>query len=97
MANLTGKKYGGRKTGTPNKTSKELRDALTIIVQGEIDNLPMLLDTLQPIERIQLLLKLLPYTVARPLPTNSIEGSNNEPFTILLTNKPENENRKTGT
>jgi hypothetical protein len=28
MANITGKKYGGRQKGTPNKLTKELRSIL---------------------------------------------------------------------
>jgi hypothetical protein len=40
MANNTGKKYGGREAGTPNKLTKELRIALKNILHQEIELLP---------------------------------------------------------
>ena len=32
MANTTGKKYGGRELGTPNKLTKELKQAINNVI-----------------------------------------------------------------
>ena len=37
MANTTGKKYGGREKGTPNRLTKELRSVLKDIVYQELE------------------------------------------------------------
>ena len=39
MANTTGKKFGGREKGTPNKLTKELRSALKDVLFGEVEHL----------------------------------------------------------
>ena len=37
MANNTGKKYGGRQKGTPNRMTKELRTLLKDILYNEME------------------------------------------------------------
>ena len=54
------KKVGGRKKGTPNRITKELREDLKSLVFTEIDNLPNLLNTLEPEKKIEVLFKLMP-------------------------------------
>ena len=39
MANTTGKKYGGREKGTPNRLTKELRSVLKDIVYQELEKI----------------------------------------------------------
>ena len=39
MANTTGKKYGGREMGTPNRLTKELRSVLKDIVYQELEKI----------------------------------------------------------
>ena len=39
MANTTGKKYGGREKGTPNRLTKELRSILKDIVYQELEDI----------------------------------------------------------
>lgn len=53
MANNTGKKFGGRTAGTPNKVTKEIRDNLKRIVDNEIEFLGGYVETLTPKERIE--------------------------------------------
>ena len=65
MANNTGKKYGGREVGTPNKLTKELRAALKNILHQEIELLPDHFDKLEPKDRLELLVKLLPYALPK--------------------------------
>ena len=62
MANTTGKKFGGREKGTPNRLTKELRSVLKDIVYQELEEIEKHLNELEPKERIELVLKLMPYT-----------------------------------
>lgn len=61
MANTTGKKYGGREKGTPNKLTKELRSVLKEVIYNELDNIEERLDQLEPKQRLELVVKLMPY------------------------------------
>ena len=60
-----GKKTGGRKPGTPNKLTNELRTILNEIVYNEIIHLQTRINTLQEKDRIELLTKLLPYVIPK--------------------------------
>ncbi len=68
MANNTGKKYGGREAGTPNKLTRELRAALKNILHQEIELLPEHFEKLNPKDRLELLVKLLPYALPKVEP-----------------------------
>jgi hypothetical protein len=68
MANNTGKKYGGREAGTPNKLTKELRAALKNILHQEIELLPGHFNKLEPKDRLELLVKLLPFALPKVEP-----------------------------
>ena len=70
MANNTGKKYGGREAGTPNRLTKELRAALKNILHQEIELLPDHFDKLEPKDRIELLVKLLPFALPKVEPAS---------------------------
>ena len=77
MANTTGKKYGGREKGTPNRLTKELRSVLKDIVYQELEEIEKHLNELEPKERIELVLKLMPYNIPK---VNSISHNTNETF-----------------
>ena len=77
MANKTGNKYGGRQKGTPNKLTKELRSVLKDILYQELEQIKERLDALKPKERIELLIKLMPYVLPK---VTSISHTTNEPF-----------------
>ncbi|MEH6746461.1 MAG: hypothetical protein V7670_06470 [Maribacter arcticus] len=79
MANNTGKKYGGREAGTPNKLTKELRVALKNIMFQEIELIPEHLKTLEPKDRLELTIKLMPYVYPK---ISSVSPSTNEPMTF---------------
>jgi hypothetical protein len=68
MANNTGKKYGGREAGTPNRLTKELRAALKNILHQEIELLPDHFNKLEPKDRLELLVKLLPFALPKVEP-----------------------------
>ena len=77
MANTTGNKYGGRSKGTPNRLTKELRTVLKDIVYRELESIELRLDELEPKERIELTIKLMPYVFPK---LDSISHSTNEPM-----------------
>ena len=77
MANNTGKKYGGRQKGTPNKLTKEIRTVLKDLIYKELDEIQEHLDSLEPKQRIELVIKLIPYVLPK---VDSISHSANEPL-----------------
>lgn len=77
MANNTGKKYGGRQKGTPNRITKELRSILKDLLYDEIETLKERLDALETKERVELLIKLMPFALPK---VNGISHTTNEPI-----------------
>ena len=76
MANTSGNKYGGRKKGTPNRITKELRSLLKDVMYDEIGALQERLDALNPKERVELI-KLMPYALPK---VTSVSHTTNEPL-----------------
>ena len=77
MANTTGVKYGGRQKGTPNRMTKELRSVLKDVLYQELEQIQSHLDTLKPRERVELLIKLMPFVLPK---VTSISHTTNEPL-----------------
>jgi len=77
MANTSGNKYGGRQKGTPNRITKELRTLLKDILYQELEQVQERLELLEPKERIELLIKLMPYALPK---ITSISHTTNEPL-----------------
>ncbi len=69
---MVGKKTGGRVAGTPNKLTSELRTTLKGIIAGELDVLPQTFEQLPAKERLELLIKMLPYCLPK---IESINGT----------------------
>lgn len=65
MANNTGIKFGGRQKGTPNRTTKETREALKRIIDSELENLPELFESMKPYQRADILTKLVQYVLPK--------------------------------
>ncbi len=76
MANTTGIKYGGRVKGTPNRLTKELRTLLKDVLFHELESFEFRLDSLPPRERLEIVIKLMPYVFPK---LNSISHNSNEP------------------
>ena len=77
MANTTGNKYGGRQKGTPNRMTKELRVLLKDIICQELQEVQERFSLLEPKQRIELIIKLMPYILPK---VNSISHTTNEPL-----------------
>lgn len=58
-------KFGGRPLGAKNKISETMRDGLAEVLNGEIADLKERFESLYDIQRIELLIKLLPYVVPK--------------------------------
>ena len=74
--NTKGKKFGGRKKGTPNKMTKEFTSTLIDVLFHEIEEIEDRLDLLDPKDRLELLIKLMPYALPK---VTSISHKTNEP------------------
>jgi len=72
-----GIKTGGRKKGTPNKLTKEIRSTLKNVLFDELEHLENNLSQLEPKERIELVIKLMPYVCPK---IESIRHTTNEPL-----------------
>ena len=77
MTNTTRSKYGGRQKGTPNRMTKELRSVLKDILYQELDDIQERFNLLEPKERIELLIKLIPYALPK---VTGISHTTNEPL-----------------
>lgn len=77
MANTTGKKHGGRQKGTPNRLTKELRSVLKEVIYNELDNIEERLEQLEPKQRLELVIKLMPYVFPK---IESASHTINEPL-----------------
>jgi len=76
MANTTGNKYGGRTKGTPNRLTKEMRTILKNILFKELENIEELMESLDSKQRIELVIKLLPFILPK---VETISHTYNEP------------------
>jgi hypothetical protein len=63
--NNTGKKFGGRSKGTLNKSTAETKTLLHNIVGNQLDEIENLLSKLEPKEKLDAIIKLLPYVLPR--------------------------------
>lgn len=59
------KGFGGREKGTPNKVTKELRTILRAFVSKELDGIEKRVETLTDKERLEFLLKVLPFVAPK--------------------------------
>ena len=60
-----GLKTGGRKEGTPNKLTKDIREILVELVKKELTSLPKNLSLLEGKDRIDVLIKLMPFVMPK--------------------------------
>lgn len=59
----TGTKTGGRKVGTPNKVTNDLREKFSLLLEDNIDKLQSDLDLLEPKDRIKVLIEVSKFVI----------------------------------
>jgi hypothetical protein len=59
------KKTGGRQANTPNKINAQTRSVIQNLVSDEVQKIPELLDKLKPKDRIELIIKMLPFILPK--------------------------------
>jgi hypothetical protein len=80
-----GLKYGGRKKGTPNKTTATMREAIASFVDGKLGECDKIWAELKPREQAKFLTDLLPYVAPRLASTElKQEAEAIAPVTIKL-------------
>ncbi len=67
MANTTGMKFGGRKAGTPNKTSHEMRELIQVFLEQQFENLDEIFENLKPRDKINTIIKMFPYILRKQM------------------------------
>lgn len=83
---MTRKKTGGRQAGTPNKTTKEIRDKISDILAEHFtpEKVAENLEAMEPKERLAFLSKLLDYTTPKLQSTQMQLESETVPKTIKI-------------
>jgi 23S rRNA C2498 (ribose-2'-O)-methylase RlmM len=75
---MKGAKTGGRQKGTANKVTNEIRNKINHLIENQLETLEDDLKKLSPKERLDIVVKLLPYTIQRLYNTElQIEYINN--------------------
>jgi hypothetical protein len=77
---MRGQKTGGRTAGTPNKVTSELRKTLKGIIASEMESLPTTLEELPPKERLEMVIKLMPFCLPK---VDSIGGTYDSEWSSL--------------
>jgi len=68
---MQGIKTGGRKAGTPNRITKELRETLKGVIDAELSQIAGTLEKLPARDRLDVVIKLMPYCMPK---VDSING-----------------------
>ena len=77
--NTTGKKFGGRQKGTPNRLNSKIKDKLSAIISDAISSLDI--EDMTKAERLKLIQLGLPYIITKPQQEEIQEQQN---FTIEI-------------
>ena len=82
-------KTGGRKKGTPNRTTAQMKEWVANFVNENFDGLQKDLEALKPQDRLEVIIKLLPYVIPKQKET---QLSMNEETMIAMKESIENIN-----
>lgn len=66
-------KFGGRQLGVKNKIPNQSKEVLKSVVNSEIERISEFMDQLTPKDRLDVLCKLLPYTMPKMMEIEQIE------------------------
>ena len=79
MANTTGKKFGGRTKGTPNKCTSKTKELLSDLIMGQTDRIQEALDEVfecNKKEYLNVMIRLIPYVMPKATEVESEEAEN---------------------
>lgn len=79
---MKGKKTGGRKKGTPNKTQAQIREAMQLILEDNLDNLLEDIRALKPADRVKYVLELSKFVVPQ-LKAVELSSPDGDRFNII--------------
>jgi len=74
IAEMKGQKTGGRTVGTENKVTKELRTVLKNVIHKELEDIPGHLAKLDAKDRLEVIIKLLPFALPKVDGVHYAEG-----------------------
>ena len=77
--NTTGKKYGGRTKGTPNKLSAEIKESLSLLISEAVSSLDI--NSMSKSEKLKLIQLGLPYVIKKPQTEEVVEE---QKFTVEI-------------
>ena len=77
--NTTGKKYGGRTKGTPNKLSTEVKESLSLLISEAVSSLDI--NAMSKSEKLKLIQLGLPYIVTKAQTEEVVEE---QKFTVEI-------------
>ena len=63
--NNTGKKFGGRRKGIPNKDTGELREKINLLLDSRWETMLRDIDRLTPKDRVDVVVRLLEYALPK--------------------------------
>ena len=84
MANTTGKKFGGRTKGTPNKTTEEIRESFQELISGNLDKLKEDLEGMEAEKRVKYVIELAKFVVPTLRATDLSTSADMAPVIISL-------------
>lgn len=83
MANNTGKKWGGRRKGTPNSDTKDLRERVRALLDDKWDKVLEDMDKLSSKDRMDSIIKLLDFALPRLSRQETVDTTSVEYFMSL--------------
>lgn len=80
---MTRQKYGGRQKGTKNKVTADLKEVIKELLSIQINQLPIYIENLSNKDKIDVIIKLIPYVVPKQTESEINLYDNNIPLVIV--------------
>lgn len=77
-------KSGGRKLGTPNILTNELRQNIATLLNNNLVKMQTDINALQPLNRLNILIELYKLCLPRMIETNESDDTNFNPITVHI-------------
>ena len=85
-----GIKTGGRKQGSKNRLTGTVKEMLHLAIKNEIQHLPRTIEMLEPREKVDAIIKLLPYLIPKADQIQTSPGNTMKDTHSFITNIMEN-------